>query len=144
MHKNARPECLTSFWVNIFAEHPRNLPRSLASWSTFLCQPVLMGCGKWKILSPLMPIFFLYIFWRARVCWLRYSFSYIGYFCIFDRCLDSNLENRLSKQARFYQLSHPYCSHTKYLLVGPEGLLYSILRLLQWLIVISLYIVFCV
>jgi hypothetical protein len=43
-------------------------------------------------------IIFLYIFWRARLCW--------PLLCIIERFLDSNAERGRSKRAR-YQLSHP-------------------------------------
>ncbi len=47
---------------------------------------------------------FCIFFWRARVCWPLHCLC--RPFCIFERCLDTNLESCRSKQAR-YQLSHP-------------------------------------
>jgi hypothetical protein len=47
---------------------------------------------------------FLYIFWRARVCWPLVCLGRPFY--IFERCLYSNPESWLSKQAR-YQHIHP-------------------------------------
>ncbi len=49
-------------------------------------------------------LFYLYIFWRTRVCWPLLCLGCPFY--IFERCLDSNPESCLSKQAR-YQHSHP-------------------------------------
>jgi hypothetical protein len=50
------------------------------------------------------PIFFVYIYWLARVCWPLLCLC--RPFCFFERCLYSHPESSLSKQAR-YQLSHP-------------------------------------
>ncbi len=59
---------------------------------------------------PAMENFFLYIFWRARVC--RPLLCLCRSFMIFEGCLDSNPEYCRSKLAR-YRLSHPspYLSH---------------------------------
>jgi hypothetical protein len=64
-------------------------------------------CGKFWMLclrQMSLEIFWLYIFWLAKVCWLLLCLC--RPFCIFERCLDSNLESWRSKQVR-YQLSHP-------------------------------------
>ncbi len=47
---------------------------------------------------------FLYIFWRARVCWPLLCLC--AHFCVFGRCMDSNPESCRSKHVR-YQLNHP-------------------------------------
>jgi hypothetical protein len=52
----------------------------------------------------LLEIFFLYIFWGARVC--RQLLRLYRPFMIFEGCLDSNPECCRSKLAR-YRLSHP-------------------------------------
>jgi hypothetical protein len=57
-----------------------------------------------KKISKLLIFFFVYIFWRARVC--RPLLGLCGPFMIFEGCLDSNLEYCRSKLAR-YRLSHP-------------------------------------
>jgi hypothetical protein len=49
-------------------------------------------------------LFFVYFFWRARVC--RPLLRLCRPFTIFEGCLDSNQECCRSKLAR-YQLSHP-------------------------------------
>ncbi len=72
-------------------------------------QPLLVCL---RLLQPLLQardlqskkLCFLYIFWRARVCWPRLCLC--RPFCIFGSCLESNPESCRSKQVRC-QLSHP-------------------------------------
>jgi hypothetical protein len=66
--------------------------------------PPLDTCFKKKDPTFTFCVFFVYFFWRARVC--RPLLCLCPPFYIFDICLDSNPESCRSKQAR-YKLSHP-------------------------------------
>jgi hypothetical protein len=64
-----------------------SVPQSRSLFSSHICAAQ----------CPFSPNFFVYIYWRARVCWPLLCLC--RPFCFFERCLYSHPESRLSKEA---------------------------------------------
>ncbi len=93
------------------------------SYAYFICAiHIYYACAKCTMSNSL--------FWRARVCWPCPLLCLCRPFCIFERCLDSNLESCRNKQARYQlELSHPSPSH----LFLPEAQHQSIGNAILWI-----------